>query len=252
MSRNPQEENLMFDPWTQARDPAADAKMKAETDAMFVAIRQKLAMARESTIVAQTPPVPNVRPVISTPTDSSPAALPVERVAEFLDSDKSGPEIQLASMIVDQQLEAEAAVAAAARMKADEERSAVCAAAPNRPTYDWSDEALDAQIRSEINARQLEEAAIEMSQPEPIPHIRIPKIAGYLKADEGKVETALMNLADRGYAIHVSYSPETWVRVVPVEVELIGGVAWTPPFPEGSRKPTYIETRAADARVNRR
>jgi hypothetical protein len=91
-----------------------------------------------------------------------------------------------------------------------------------------------------------------MSQPEPIPHIRIPKIAGYLKADEGKVETALMNLADRGYAIHVSYSPETWVRVVPVEVELIGGVAWTPPFPEGSRKPTYIETRAADARVNRR
>jgi hypothetical protein len=122
----------------------------------------------------------------------------------------------------------------------------------NRPIPDWSDETLDAQIRSEITARQLEEAAIEMSQPEPIPHIRIPKIAGYLKADEGKVETALMNLADRGYAIHVSYRPETWVRVVPVEVELIGGVAWTPPFPEGSRKPTYIETRAADARVNRR
>src|ERR1035441_7110580 len=106
----------------------------------------------------------------------------------------------------------------------------------NRPIPDWSDETLDAQIRSEINARQLEEAAIEMSQPEPIPHIRIPKIAGYLKADEGKVETALMNLADRGYAIHVSYSRETWVRVVPVEVELISGVGWTPRRPP-SRPP---------------
>ena len=200
--------------WSYERDPAADA----ETDAMIIAARQKLA---KTPLAAGTPPLPNVRPVISTPTASSPAALPVERVAEYLHSDPNGPEIQLASMIVDQQLEAEAAVAAAARMKADEERAAVSAAAPDSPIHDWSDEALDAQIRSEINARQLEEAAIEMSQPEPIPHIRIPKIAGYLKADEGKVETALMNLADRGYAIQVPYSPEKWVRVVPVEVELM-------------------------------
>lgn len=126
--------------WSYERDPAADA----ETDAMIMAFRQKL---------AKTPlNAGNVRPVISTPTASSPAALPVERVAEYLHSDPNGPEIKLASMIVDQQLEAEAAVAAAARMKADEERAAVSAAAPNRPIHDWSDEALDVQIRSEINA----------------------------------------------------------------------------------------------------
>src|ERR1017187_9605654 len=184
--------SLPTNPWYERL-----AASKAETEAFVDAFLQERAKTR---LAAATSPLPNVRPVISTPTASSPGALPVEGVAEYLHSDPNGPEIQLASMIVDQQLEAEAAVAAAARMKADEERSAASAAAPNRPTHDWSSEALDAQIRSEINARQLEEAAIEMSQPEPIPHIRIPKIAGYLKADEGKVETALMNLADRGYA----------------------------------------------------
>jgi hypothetical protein len=88
-----------------------------------------------------------------------------------------------------------------------------------------------------------------MSQSEPIPQVSIWKITEYLGAPVGKVETTLKNLADGGYAIQVSYDPEKWVRVVPVEVELIDGVAWTPPFPEGSRKPTYIETRAAAVSV---
>ena len=115
------------------------AASKAETEAFVDAFLQERAKTR---LAAATPPLPNVRPVISTPTASSPGALPVEGVAEYLHSDPNGPEIQLASMIVDQQLEAEAAVAAAARMKADEERSSASAAAPNRPTHDWSSEAL--------------------------------------------------------------------------------------------------------------
>jgi hypothetical protein len=148
MSRSPEEEDRLINAWINGPDPAEIA----ELDAMIIAVRQKLAVARESAIAARTPPLPSVRPVMPTPTASSPAARPIELVAEYLHSDPNGPEIQLASMIVDQQLEAGAAVAAAARMKADEERAAVGAAAPNRPTYDWSDEALDVQIRSEINA----------------------------------------------------------------------------------------------------
>jgi hypothetical protein len=152
MMRNPEVECHQYDPWR-------DLALEAELDAMIADVirRQKEASARYSAVATGMPPLPNLR---STPAASSPAALPVDRTAEYLHSDPNGPEIQLASMIVDQQFEAEAAVAAAARMKADEERAAVSAAAPDSPIHDCSDEALDAQIRSEINARQFEEDAI--------------------------------------------------------------------------------------------
>jgi hypothetical protein len=84
-----------------------------------------------------------------------------------------------------------------------------------------------------------------MLQSEPIPQVSVWTITEYLGVPVDKVETTLKNLADGGYAINVSLCPEKWVRVVPVEVELINGIAWTPPFPEGSRKPTFAETQAA-------
>ena len=93
MMRNPEVECHQYDPWR-------DLALEAELDAMIADVvrRQKEASARCSAVATGTSPLPNLRP---TPTASSPAALPVERAAEYVHSDPN------------QQLEAEAAVSAA-------------------------------------------------------------------------------------------------------------------------------------------
>ena|ERR1035438_1735282 len=49
-------------------------------------------------------------------------------------------------------------------------------------------------------------------------------IAGYLNSDPNKTAKALGNLAAGGYVIRVSSNPGRWVRVVPVEVDMMSGV----------------------------
>lgn len=66
--------------------------------------------------------------------------------------------------------------------------------------------------------------------------LRIKTIAAYLDSDPRRTAQALENLADGGYAIRVNINPDRWVRVVPVEVEIMGGVAWTPRYPAAAAK----------------
>lgn len=109
----------------------------------------------------------------------------------------------------------------------------------------------EVQIASETIARQIEEEAIAreiaitagtpplpngmpvMSEPTaPSAGLAVTCIAEYLNSDPNKTAIALKNLAAGGYVIRVSSDPDRWVRVVPVEVEMMGGVAWTPRYPE--------------------
>ena len=102
----------------------------------------------------------------------------------------------------------------------------------------------EVQIGSEIIARQLEEEAVAreiattagapplpngmpvMSEPtSPSAGLSIECIAGYLDSDPHKTAKALGNLAAGGYVIRVSSNPDRWVRVVPVGVEMVAGVA---------------------------
>jgi hypothetical protein len=53
----------------------------------------------------------------------------------------------------------------------------------------------------------------------------VTRVAEYLHSDPRKTALALQHLAGGGYLIRVSVNPDRWVRVVPVEVGMIGGVA---------------------------
>lgn len=107
----------------------------------------------------------------------------------------------------------------------------------------WSkefDPAFDVHIRSAIIALRLEEEAIARERaiaahtppwpvmPTPTASsgtLPVTRVADYLHSDPRKTALALQHLAGGGYLIRVSVNPDRWVRVVPVEVGMIGGVA---------------------------
>jgi hypothetical protein len=101
MMRNPEVACHRHDRW---RDLAEEA----ETEAMIIAIKQKMAMAR----AARTPPLPSVRPV--TPSASSPAALPVERAGESRGETISNP-LPLSAAPLPSVKQTQAALTAAAK-----------------------------------------------------------------------------------------------------------------------------------------